>query len=108
MLQTELQQLRAHEVEYLKTLQPWKDEVSVTVFKVNDKITNFMATQMTVASLLDDPSTIELVNTARECADQMNKDLVGLQDNYTQFIMELFQILKSQKDGTSGSETSHK
>ena len=53
------------------------------VMKVNAKLTNFTATQMTVVSLLDEPPTVELVNTARECVDQMNKDIAWLQDNYT-------------------------
>ena len=40
-LQIELQQLWAHEAEYLKTLQPWQDEVSTIVIKVNVKLTKF-------------------------------------------------------------------
>ena len=107
-LQTELQRLRAHEVEYLKTLQPWQDEVSAIAMKFNAKFTEFQAMQMTVVSLLEEPPTAKLVNIAGECVNLMSQDIARLQDNYTQFTAKLWQILKSQKDGASGSGTSHK
>ena len=40
-LQTELQQLRACEEEYLKTIHPWQDEVPVITIKVNAKLIEF-------------------------------------------------------------------
>ena len=39
--------------------------------------------QMTVASLLAEPPTIDVVNKVRECVDQMTQDIAGLQDTYT-------------------------
>ena len=68
-LQTELQQLRSCKAEYLKTLQPWQDEVSTITLKVNAKLTEFPAMQTIVANLLDEPPTVELVNIATECVD---------------------------------------
>ena len=43
-LQTKLQKLRAQEEEYLKIVQPWQEEVSVTALQVNAKLTKFKAT----------------------------------------------------------------
>ena len=48
------------------------------MLQVNAKLIEFTTMQMTVVRLLDDPPTIELVNKAGECVDQMNKDLAGL------------------------------
>jgi len=63
-----------------------------------------------VVSLMDEPPTIELVNTAWECVDQMNKDLIGLQDDFMQFTKKIRQLLKEKKElkTTSGSGMSHK
>ena len=77
-LQSELQQLRTQEEEYLKTVQPWQKEVSTNALQVNSKLTNFKATQTTVASLLEELATAELVDTTRECVEKMDKDLTGL------------------------------
>lgn len=63
--------------------------------------------QTTVASLLEETPTADIVNTTRECVDQMTQDIAGLQDNYTKFTMNLWQILKSLKEVTSGLGTSH-
>ena len=102
-LQTELQQLQAQEAEYLKTLQPWKDQVSKIVVKVNAKLTKFQAMQMTVASLLAEPTTAYLVNKTRKCVDQMTQDITGLQDTYTQFSTKLWETVKGKKDDAGGS-----
>lgn len=64
-LQIELQRLHVHEAEYLKALHPWQDEVSKIAIKVNAKLTEFQATQMTVASLLVEPPTADVINTTR-------------------------------------------
>ena len=53
-LQTELQKLRAQEEKYLKTVQPWQEEVSQIALQVNEKLTEFKAMQTTVARLLDE------------------------------------------------------
>lgn len=107
-LQTELQQLHTREVEYLKTLQPWQDEVSEIAIKVNAKLTEFQAMQKTVTSLLAEPPTADVANIARECVDQMTQDIVGLQDTYTQFTTKLLETVKGNKDDIGGLGMSHK
>ena len=70
-LQTELQQLRAKEAEYLQTLQPWQEQVLEITVKVNAKLTEFQVMQATIVSLLVEPPTANLINIAKECVDQM-------------------------------------
>ena len=82
-LQTELQKLRTQEAKYLKIVQPWQEEVSQIALQVNEKLAKFKEMQTTVASLLDEPATIELVDISWEHIDQMNKDLAPLQDDFT-------------------------
>lgn len=50
--------------------------MSEIALQVNAKLTEFKAMQTTIASLLEEPTTIELVDTTRECVDQMEKDIV--------------------------------
>ena len=106
-LQTKLQQLRAKEAKYLKSLQPWQDQVSEIVVKVNVKLTEFQATQMTVKSLLVEPPTADVINTSKECVDQMTRDIATLQNTYTQFSTKLWEAMHRMKDDTSGSRMSH-
>ena len=76
--------------------------------QVNAKLTEFKAMQATVVSLLEEPTTVELVNTGRECADQMDKDLARLKDDFAKFPKKIMELLKSQKAITSGSTMSQK
>ena len=38
--------------------------------------------QTTIASLLEEPITMELVNTVRECVDQIDRDLAELKASF--------------------------
>lgn len=76
--------------------------------QVNAKLTEFKAMQMTVVSLLEEPATVELVDTTKECVNQMEKDLIALKADFVKFTKKIKEILKSQKETTSGSGTSHK
>lgn len=62
----------------MKIVQPWLDEVSQIALQVNEKLPEFKATQTTVASLLEEPATAELVSTTKECVEKMDKDLARL------------------------------
>lgn len=75
--------------------------------QVNSKVTEFKATQSTVGSLLAVPVTVELVDTARECVEQMDKDLAGLKADFARFTNKITEILRSQETA-SGSGTSYK
>ena len=68
-LQGELQKLCTREEEYLKTVQPWQEEVSEITLQVDEKISEFKGMQTIVVSLLEDLVNVELVDTARECID---------------------------------------
>ena len=104
-LQTQMQMLRKDEACYLKIVQPSKDEVSQISLQVNEKLKEFKATQTIVASLLEEPATAELVETTKECVEQLEKDLVGLQHNFTIFtkkIMDMHDSQKKSKKKTAG------
>ena len=47
-------------------------------------------------------SALELIETARECIDQMDKELVGLKASFSKFTTKIKEILKSQKTSASG------
>ena len=48
----------------------------------------------TIVSLLEAPISTELVNMARECIDQIDKDLVGLKAGFAKFTTKIKEILK--------------
>ena len=75
--------------------------------QVNAKLTDFKAMQMTVKRLLEEPTTMELVHIARDCAEQMDKDTIGLKADFAKFSKKIKEILKTLKT-ISGSGTSHK
>lgn len=106
-LQGEFQKLRTREEEYLKTVQPWKEEVSEIALKIDAKISDFKATQNIVASFLEAFVTTELVDTVRECVDQIESDPAELKSSLAQFTTKVKKILNETKIA-SGSETSHK
>lgn len=81
--------LHKDEAHYLKTVQPWKDEVSQISLQVNKKLAKLKAMQTTVASLLEEPTTVELVETTKECVEQLEKDLARLQDNFKIFTKKI-------------------
>ena len=78
----------------MMTVHPCQEEVSEITSQVNVKLTEFKAMQMIVASLLEEPTTAELVDTTRECAKQMDKDLARLKANFTKFAKKIKEILK--------------
>ena len=54
--------------------------------------------QTIVAILLDEPTTMELVDTTRECAKKMDKDLEGLKANFKKFTKKMKQIMTKHKE----------
>ena len=107
-LQGELLKLRTRKEKYLKTLQSWQEEVSEIVLKIDAKITEFKATQTTVASLLEALITVELVDIVQECVDQKEGDLAELKTGLDQFTSKVKHILKEMKTSASGFGMSHK
>lgn len=106
-LQSELQKLHTCKEEYLKIVKPQQKEVSNIALNIDAKITDFKATQTIVASLLEDPITTELVDTAQECVEQIERDLTGLKTSLDQFKTKVKKIVKEMKTA-SGSGMSHK
>lgn len=110
-LQTQMQTLCKDEARYLKTVQPWQEEVSQISIQVNDKLKEIKARQMTAVSLLEQPATAELVETTKECVEQLEKDLAELQENFMSFTKKITDIHESQKQSrkkiASDSGTSH-
>ena len=89
-------------------MQAWQEEVSQITLQVDVKIIEFKAMQTIIASLLKAPVSAELVDMARECIDQIDKDLIGLKAGFAKFTTKIKKILKSHKTSASGSGTSHK
>ena len=89
-------------------MQPWQEEVLEIALKIDVKISEFKATQTTVASLLEAPVTAKLVDTARECVNQIDIDLAELKTGLNQFTAMVKKVLKESKTTRSGSRTSHK
>ena len=110
-LQTQMKTLCKDEAHFLKTVQPWQDEISQIPLQVNDNLAEFKATQTTVANLLEEPATTELVKTTKECVEQLEKDLTRLQDNFTSFTKKItnmhYSQKKSRKKTAGGLGTSH-
>ena len=72
------------------------------------KLTEFKAMQTTIVSLLRAPVSADLINMARECVEQMDKDLAGLKASFAKFKTKIKKVVKSQKTSASGSGMSHK
>ena len=66
----------------MKTVQPWQEEVSEITLQVDAKISEFKAMQTTIAILLEAPVSAKLIDTTRECVDQIEKDLVELKAGF--------------------------
>ena len=62
----------------------------------------------TVAILLEAPVSVELVDMARKCVDQIDKDLARLNAGLAKFKKKMKEIVQSQETTASGSGTSHK
>lgn len=92
----------------MKTVQSWQEEVSEIALKIDAKISEFKATQTTVANLLEAPVTVDLIDTERECAGQIDNDLTKLKTSLAQFTSKVKKVLKELKIVTSGSGMSHK
>ena len=107
-LQEELQKLRAQEADYLQTLYTWQEQLSKIVVKINVKLTEFKATQMIVASFLEEQPTTNLVNVVRESVDQMTQEITVLQETYTRILTKIQNTVKGPKDDEGGSGMSHK
>lgn len=85
-LQERLRKLRREEAHYLKIVHPWKEEVSQIALKVNEKLTEFKATQTTIARLQEEPLSAELVDSTRECVEKCRNDLAEIRTSFTEFL----------------------
>ena len=70
-MQEDIQTLRAKEIEVLKQLQPWQDEVSDMALSIESKLMEYKNTQQTITSLLEEPATADVVEAAQESATQI-------------------------------------
>ena len=59
--------------------------MSKIALQVNAKLAKFKAMQTTIVSLLEEPTIAKLVDTTRECVDQMDKDIIGLKSDFLKF-----------------------
>ena len=91
-----------------RTLQPWKEQVSEIEVQINKKLTKFKATQMTVASLLDEHPTVKLVTTTKESVEQMTQELAAPTASYTKINTKIWNTVKPPKDDEGGSGMSNK
>lgn len=69
-LQDKLRKLHREEVHFLKTVQPWKAEVSQIALKVNENIMELKAMQTTVASLQEEPIFLEQVDSMKDSVEK--------------------------------------
>ena len=65
-MQEDIQTLRAKEIEVLKQLQPWQDEVSDMALNIESKLMEYKNTQQTITSLLEESATVDVVEAAQE------------------------------------------
>lgn len=63
---------------------------------------------MTVASLLDEKPTVELVTATKEIIEQMAQDLVALTTSYTKINTKIQNVVKPSKDDKGGLGMSYK
>ena len=63
-MQEDIQTLRAKEIEILKQLQPWQDEVSDMALSIESKLMEYKNTQQIITSLLEEPATADVVEAA--------------------------------------------
>ena len=107
-LQAELQKLRAKEVHYTNTLQPWQEKLSTITVGVNEKLLQAKRMQTIVTSLLEEQPTADLVNATRESVDQITQEIPELWANYNQLNNEIWDTMHPPKMDIGGSGTSHK
>ena len=81
-LQEDIQALRAKEIEVLKQLQPWQDEVSDMALNIESKLKEYKNMQQTITSLLEEPTMADVVEAAQESAAQIIQEVATLTQNY--------------------------
>ena len=74
----DIQTLRAKEIEVLKQLQPWQDEVSDMVLSIESKLMEYKNTQQTITLLLEEPTTADVIEAAQESAAQIIQEVATL------------------------------
>lgn len=111
-LQEKLRKLRREEANFLKIVQPWKGEVSQIDLKINEKIMELKATQTTIASLLEEPVSMEQVDPTRDSIEKCKNDLAELNTSFTEFFVRVNTTIEEPKEkrmkDEGGSGTSHK
>ena len=63
---------------------------------------------MTVASLLEEQPTADIIIVAKEIVDQMTQEITILQETYKKISTEIWNIVKGLKDDVGGLRTSNK
>lgn len=111
-LQEKLRKLHREEAHYLKTIKPCQEEVSQIALKVNEKLTQFKATQTTVVSLQEEPLSVELVDSTREFVEKSKNDLTELRTSFTKLSTRVTTAIEEEKEkrmqDVGGSRMIHK
>ena len=72
----------------------------------------FKATQTTVASLQEEPVSVELVDSTRECVEKCKNDIAELHTSFIEFFARVTTAIEEEKEkrmkGVDSSGTSHK
>lgn len=76
--------------------------------KINAKLKEFKATQMTVASIIHEKPTVEPITTTKESLEQMNQELASLTTSYTKVNTKIWNVVKLPKVDEGGSRMSQK
>ena len=77
-LQEDIQALCAKEIEVLKQLQPWQDEFLDMALNIESKLMEYKNTQQTITSLLEEPTTTNVVEATQESAVQIIQEVAAL------------------------------
>ena len=63
-MQEDIQTLRAKDIEVLKQIQPWQDEVSDMALKIESKLMEYKNMQQTITSLLEEMAIADVIEAA--------------------------------------------
>ena len=89
--------MRAKEIEVLKQLQPWQDEVSDMALNIKSKLMEYKNTHQTITSLLEELSRADVVEATQESAAQIIQEVAALTQKCEGFKQRMLDEAKKQK-----------
>ena len=108
-LQQEAQRLWEKYIQFNNLLQPYQEQIAELIDAVEQKVKEFTTSKSEIDEFTEDSSISQaMLETAQECVEAMNNEVVGLQERFARTSQEAKEKLKQEKPAVSDLGKSHK